>query len=188
MGEVAQAGIRVGLQTVWVVKDDGLDQQCRVLLTTACVGAFDVRASGVMAVRVLAGHFFLAQTQQLVDLFLVLGHHDLDPGQGQDVSKLLVETGGEDAHHGRTQGLGREFCDEPLRPVVTQNCHDLAPLDPQGGKPVGKVADAGVIPAPGQRRPDAVTLLLKRDLVRPLRRQAGQELREGVQAAPSAPR
>ena len=153
-----------------VVEDDRFDQQRRHVGEGSRSGG-----RGVSRRRISVG----TQLEQLVDLLLVLGDNDLDPGQGEDVEQLLTDARRIDADDRGADALRGQLGDEPLRPVVTEHRDDVAALDAEGREAMREVLDAGGIRAPRHRLPDAVALLLQRGLVRVLGREAAQQAREG---------
>ena len=140
----------------------------------------ELEAAGVVVDDLLDTREPVLQLDDLVDLFLVLGHHQPDLPVGEDVDDLLPHAGRVDPHGAGAERLGGQLGDQPLRPVVAEDGHHLAGADAEGGEAVGEVAHPGVELAPGGGLPDPVALLLDGDpavAVAPV--ELGQQLGEG---------
>jgi len=72
---------------------------------------------------------------ELVYLLLVLGDHDGCPDPVEHGGQLFGHRRGEKIEGDRTEGLGAQLTEKPLRVVVRDDGAPLSPRQPQGGEP-----------------------------------------------------
>src|SRR5882724_1801519 len=142
----------------------------------ARVGIDDVRDLGEL----------VDHAQDLVDLLLVLGDHELrvaviDHVQHFGEARVLV-----DADGCRARGLGGQLRDHPLRAVVADDRDLPAPLEPESDQPERELAHPLAVASPAGLAPDAEVLLPQRRAVAEALRVLQQELGKGVARAHAA--
>ena len=123
--------------------------------------------------------------EDLVELLLVLGHHEArvavidHVGHFGEVGILV------DAHRSGAGRLRGQLGDDPLRPVVADDGHLAAPLEAQRDEPEREIAHPLRVAAPAGLAPDAEVLLAQRRAIGELFRIAQEQLGKGlVHAAP----
>ena len=120
--------------------------------------------------------------ERLVDLLLVLAHHQHGLGMPQDVLHLGGGEVGIQAHHLRADALRRVLAPEQLRLVLADQRHRGPAGHPQLGHAHRKGLHVPVHVVPGESLPDPEILLAMQYPVAVARRLMPQQLRDRVDA------
>ena len=118
--------------------------------------------------------------EQLVDLLLVLGEHQLGLGVVEQVGDLLAQRILVDAERHGARAVRSQLRPQPMGPIAADDRHHVAALDAPHQQAQGQCPDLGTGVRPAIVVPDAVLLLPQRYLGAPMGRVVQQQLRRGV--------
>src|SRR5262249_12479860 len=122
----------------------------------------------------------LGQREELVDLLLVLGEHQLGLAVIEEVGGFLVQ---HVAIEAEAQAPDRVRCDlgsDPVGTVIADDADDVAAAKSELDHAEREVAYAGLVIVPGEQPPEPEILLAQRDLVAMFLGVEAQELWVGV--------
>ena len=106
----------------------------------------------------------LGQRQQLVDLFLVFGEHQLGFAVAQQIGGFLVQHVAIEAKAHRADRVGGDFGRNPVRPIVADDADDVAAAEAQFDHAEREIVHAGLVVVPGEDAPQPEILFAQRDL------------------------
>src|SRR3954447_3215986 len=105
----------------------------------------------------------IAHEQRLVELLLVLHHHDLRDRVGEDVTDLRFRARGVYADRDPADALGTEVREQPLRPVVGEHRDPVADPDAELAQPEAHPRGPPLVVGPAELLPPAQVLDPQRD-------------------------
>jgi len=122
----------------------------------------------------------LGDLEDLVDLLLVLAHHQLHLGVVDQVLDLLVERILINAEAHRAQRVGGDLALHPFRAVAADDGDHVAAAHAERAHPERHALDRALVVAPGELPPDAEFLFPQRHFVGPALGVVRQQLGKGV--------
>ncbi len=126
------------------------------------------------------GRDALAEVQQLVHLLLVLGEDHLGLPVIEEIMDLLAERVAVEAEGQGADRVRRDLSADPVRPVVSDERHHVAPAQAEIVEAQRESLHPLVVVAPRERSPETEILLAQGDVGGMLARIQAQELRERV--------